>query len=90
MGVNTGVLSMVATIVFFAMYLVDSCKLYFWKKPDSDYKKLGFGCLIGVIGFLGCSLTNDSLPVTSPMFWCILGLGMTLNKTVFIDKYAVK
>ncbi len=82
MGVNTGVLSMIVTIVFFVMYLVDGFKLYFWKKLDSNYKILGFGCMIGVIGFLGCGLANDSLPCSSPIFWCILGLGMAANRMI--------
>ncbi len=86
MGINTGVLSLIACLVFFVWYLVDCVKLYFWKKLDSDLKITGFACMLSVIGFLGCGIANDSLISVTPLFWVALGMGMVINRWLMEEK----
>lgn len=80
MAIETGLLSVIACMIFFIRYIVDCFKLYFLKKPEGDYFWLGVACMVSVIGFLGNGIANDSLIVVSPCFWAILGLGMVVNK----------
>jgi hypothetical protein len=82
MWVNTGLISLLSVLSFFGIYLVDCCKLFFGKKLDDDNKRIGFMCFLGVIGFLGCGIANDSLISTSPVFWCIIGMGIVVNRWI--------
>ncbi len=79
MGIDTGVISLLACTIFWIMYFVDCIKLYFWKELDTANKKVGFVCMLSSLGFLVCGLGNDSLVCVTPIFWCILGMGLTLN-----------
>ncbi len=82
MGVLTGGISLLACMIFWVMYLIDCIKLYFWKKIDSNKRIIGFATMLSVIGFLVCGLANDSLVCVTPIFWCILGIGMTVNSWI--------
>ncbi len=86
MGINTGCVSLLACLIFFAMYIIDCWKLYFWKELDSDVKKIGFGCMLSVVGFLGCGIANDSMVSVTPIFWTLLGVGMTINMWLHGEK----
>ena len=80
MGIETGLLSLLACLIFFGWYLVDCIKLYFMRKPSCDMFYAGIGCMASIIGFLGTGLANDSLIVITPCFWAALGVGMAVNK----------
>lgn len=80
MSINTGLTSLIAAMVFFIWYLVDSVKIYFSNKKTGWSIAVGLACLAAVLGFLGCGIANDSLITVSPQFWAILGLGMAINR----------
>ena len=80
MAIETGCLSVIVCLVFFIWYIVESLKLYFWKKPYGPLYFAGVGCLAAVLGFLGTGISNDSLIVVTPCFWTILGMGIVINK----------
>lgn len=78
-AVQTGVLSLLALIVFWVSYIIWSIKLYI-KADFLDYKvQVGFGSLLAVIGFLVSALMNDSTITVSPVFWVMIGLGIAIN-----------
>lgn len=77
---NTGLISLIVTLIFVFAYLTNCFKLFFGHTIDNDKKKIGFLCMLSVIGFLGCGIANDSLVSTTPVFWCILGMGIVINK----------
>ncbi len=79
MGVQTGVVSLVAFLAFYAIYFVGSCKRYFLRKLDKMEQWCGFSVFTCTIGFLAAGLANDSLIVVTPMFYVLLGLGMAIN-----------
>lgn len=91
MGINTGILSMLAIISIFIMYMYDSIKILFIKgrKIEDEYKIFGKGIFFTFISFLITSLTNDSTLYVSPIFWTLLGIGVNSNfkvKEIIEDK----
>lgn len=81
MAINTGVVSLIAFLVFVLWYVCGSLKLYFKPKNyDSFYYMAGLGCVISVIGFLVTGIANDSNINVSPIFWILLGIGFACNR----------
>jgi O-antigen ligase len=81
-GVQTGVISLIALLVFFGWYLIDSLHLY-WRCNYNQYLPLvGVGILAAVIGYLILALTNDSCITISPIFYTLLGIGLGINHKI--------
>ena len=78
-GVQTGVLSLLALLVFYGMYFVQSIRLYSKKISDSYLSQVGVAILVGTIGYMIAGLTNDSSITVAPVFWGVIGLGITVN-----------
>ena len=76
---ETGVISLLALLVFWGYYLVQSAKLYWNCSFDTLSKRLGFGCALAVLVYLGCGITNDSMISVAPIFWCVQGIGLAVN-----------
>jgi len=79
MAINTGVLSLIAFLVFVGWYCIASIKLYF-KGVYSEYFAPGVACMVAVISFLVSSIANDSTISVSPVFWIIIGVGIACNR----------
>ena len=84
-GVQTGVPSLIALLVFFGWYLIDSLRIY-WRCHYSEYMTyLGVGIFAAVIGYLILSLTNDSCVALSPIFYTLIGIGLGINHKIRKD-----
>lgn len=84
-GVQTGVLSLIALLIFFGWYLIDSLLIY-WKSNYKDYLSfVGVGIFTAVIGYLILCLTNDSCVAISPIFFALLGIGMGINHKLRLE-----
>jgi O-antigen ligase len=81
-GINTGVLSMLAIIALFIMYFISSIKLYFNNKFEDKISYLGFGMFAAFCGYAVTGLFNDSIVSVAPVFWVVLGLGICCNYMV--------
>ncbi len=78
-GVQTGVISLIALLVFLGWYLIDSL-IIFWRCHYSEYMTfIGVGIFGSVIGYLILSLTNDSCVALSPIFYTLIGIGLGIN-----------
>ena len=55
------------------------------EKTEKNREKAMFrtGILLSVIGFLLMGLANDSNLAVSPLFWCILGMGIAMETETF-------
>ena len=40
----------------------------------------GIGIMLGTFGYLVTGLANDSTVVVAPVYWCLLGVGMAVNR----------
>lgn len=78
-GVQTGALSLIAFLVFYAMYFVSSIKLYIKGKFKSYYSQVGVAILVASVSYMVLGLANDSSITVAPVFWVLLGLGLTVN-----------
>ena len=76
---ETGVILLLALLIFWGYYLVHSAKLYWNCSFDCLSKRLGFGCALAVLVYLGCGLANDSMISVAPIFWCVQGVGLAAN-----------
>ena len=79
MGIQTGVLSLIAFLVFYMIYFVQSCKRFCFGKYRTTEEKAGFALFLCTVGFMAAGLANDSLIVVTPVYYLLLGLGMAVN-----------
>lgn len=84
-GLNNGVVALIAFIILILVYIVDSFKLYALKNKYDEKQILGSILALSVIGYLFTGLFNDSVICVAPIFWIILGVGAAVN---FINKKA--
>lgn len=80
MGVQTGVLSLIAYLVFYAMYFISSIKLYIKCKFKSYYSQVGIAILVASVSYMVVSFANDSTLTVAPVFWGLMGLGISVNR----------
>lgn len=78
-ALSTGVISLVAVLALFIMYFVSSVKLYFKNEFDNFTAIAGVGIFVAVFGYLGAAFFNDSLVSVAPVFWVLLGMGISIN-----------
>lgn len=81
-GVQTGVLSLIAFLAFYVIYFVSSIKLYFKHSFDTYLSQIGASILVGTLGYMVAGLANDSSITLAPVFWLLIGLGIAVNTMV--------
>lgn len=81
-GIQTGVLSLLCLLVFYGWYAIRSLRLYFLKNATTLTEGFGVSAFVASIGYMISGLTNDSMVVTAPVFWIIIGIGVAANYMV--------
>ncbi len=76
---QTGVLSLVAFLIFYGIYLVQTLRSLKNFSTSSPLHVFALACLLLTISYMTSGLFNDSVIQTSPMFWVMLGLGFSTN-----------
>ena len=84
-AINTGVLSLIAIIVLFAIYLTSCVKLYIRCRLSNIYEVIGIAVFAAICGYLAAAFFNDSLVSVAPVFWVLLGLGFSCNYLNYRD-----
>ena len=79
MWVNTGGVSLLAFLSILAIYFYQSIKLYFGRRDDSWLFYAGVGMFLGIVGFAASGIVNDSTVSVMPMFYGLLGIGISTN-----------
>ena len=74
--VQTGIMSVLALVVFYVWFLKRGFVFYRKCTLVSVREKLGFGCFLGCIGYLICSLFSDSTLYTTPVFYVFAGIAL--------------
>ena len=87
-GVQTGVVSLLCILVFYVWYAVWSIRLYAFRKLENVAEGFGIAAFIGSIGYMISGISNDSMVVTAPVFWGMIGLGIAAN--AMVDKLRKK
>lgn len=78
-GLNDGLIALLAFLAIMFIYIIDSLKLYALKNKYDKTQVLGSATCLGIIGYLFAGLFNDSVVSVAPVFWIILGVGVALN-----------
>ncbi len=78
-ALNTGSVSLIVLLTVWLLYAFSSIKLYWKLKFDSFEKHVGLACMISLIGYLISGIFNDHIVSVAPIFWVILGLGISIN-----------
>lgn len=81
-GIQQGGIALVAFFVLIATYVVESIKLYGLKKEYNQQQVVGLALTLGIVGYLGAGMFNDSVVSVAPIFWVLLGCGMATNYIV--------
>lgn len=81
-AIQTGVISLIAFLLFYLFYFVSSLRLYIRGAYDTYAKQLGSAILISTFGYMISALINDSSVTVSPIFWILLGIGFSINRRV--------
>lgn len=78
-GLNTGMISLLALLALFIMYIVFCFKVYFNREFNTLLEISGAGIFAAICGYLIAGLFNDSTLSVSPVFWVLLGTGISIN-----------
>jgi hypothetical protein len=81
-AINTGVVSLISLLLIWGTYLIDSFKLYIKKNLDSFVDYIGAAIFLSIIAYLVAGIFNDSVVSVAPLFWVLLGMGISINRTV--------
>lgn len=81
-GVQTGIISLLAFLCFYGMYFVSSVRIYWKTAFDSYLSQIGIGVFVGTIGYMASGFVNDSTITVSPIFWVLMGTGLAINQLI--------
>lgn len=79
-AIQTGGISLLAFLAIFVIYMIECFRLYFRKTGYRSSEIFGIGILLGTFGYLVTGLANDSTVCVAPIYWCLLGVGMAVNR----------
>lgn len=78
-GIQTGVVSLIAFLAFYLAYFVSSVRLYIKGRFNSFYAWFGMAIFVGTIGYMISAIANDSCIAVAPVFWVLMGTGIAVN-----------
>lgn len=79
-GINTGIISLLALLLLWGFYILQSIRLYFGRDFKTDFIAFaGAGIFLGICGFLVAAVVNDSSVSVMPLFYGLLGTGIAIN-----------
>lgn len=79
-GINTGLISLIGFLGFFALYFVDCIRLY-WREDFKEFlPQVGIGICVACFAYMITGFFNDSVVCVAPVFWCLIGMGMAVNR----------
>lgn len=81
-AVQTGVLSLICFIVFYAWYFISSLRIYFKQRLDNPLAITGFSIMLGTLGYMISGIANDSTITIAPLYWAMMGIGIAINHRI--------
>lgn len=81
-AINTGIISLLAFLFLVGYYLYRSFRIYLSNSFDDFLSQAGVGVFVAIVGYLGAAFFNDSVVSVAPVFWCLLGLGASINHII--------
>ncbi|MBN2287392.1 MAG: O-antigen ligase family protein, partial [Tissierellales bacterium] len=81
-GINTGMISLLALLAVYGMYFFDSMKIYSRRRMTTFIDHVGVGAFTAVMSYLGAAFFNDQIISVAPLFYVMVGLGIAINQQV--------
>lgn len=81
-ALNTGVLSLLSFLFLVGCYLFRSFRLYVSRSLEDFLAQAGLAVFVAIVGYLGAAFFNDSVVSVAPVFWVLLGLGVSINHLI--------
>ncbi|WP_159442892.1 O-antigen ligase family protein [Selenihalanaerobacter shriftii] len=78
-AINTGIISLLAFLSLVISYFFSSIKIYSFSNFDNIHEIIGASILIALTGYLMTAFFNDSVVSVAPIFWILLGIGISIN-----------
>ncbi len=79
-GICTGVISLIALVAMYLIYVIQSIKLFWKRELGTDFiTYTGFGLFCGLTAFMATGLVDDSTVSVMPLFYTLLGTGFATN-----------
>ncbi|MCR5330762.1 MAG: O-antigen ligase family protein [Lachnospiraceae bacterium] len=78
-GVQTGVLSLIAMLAFYFMYLVICIRTSLKMKKHTFFSYISGGIAAGTFGYMITQLINDSTITVAPIYWALIGIGLSAS-----------
>lgn len=85
-GINVGVLGLIAFLAMIFIYFISSFKLYIKNDFDDFLSVVGLATLTAIFGYLGAGFFNDSVVSVAPVFWILFGMGVSVNFMIINNK----
>lgn len=81
-AIQSGGVSLICFLVFYFWYFISSVRLYFRQQLNQPLSVLGFGILLGTMGYMISGLANDSSVTVAPLYWGLMGMGIGINHRI--------
>lgn len=81
-GINQGIIALLAFLALTLGYIAESIKLYALKDTYASKEAMGIATMLSIVGYLGAGFFNDSIVSVAPIFWILLGTGVAINYLV--------
>lgn len=81
-AINTGVISLLALMTIWGMYLFDSFKIYIKGNMESFTEYMGAATFLSITAYLVAGVFNDNIVSVAPLFWIMLGMGIGINRMI--------
>ncbi len=78
-ALGQGVIALIAFMILVGTYLIDSIRLYAFKRYYTNEQALGIATMLAIVGYLGAGIFNDSIISVAPIFWVLLAAGIAIN-----------
>ena len=89
-AINTGVLSLLSLLFIWAIYIIDSLKLYIDGNIKNYKEYMGAAVFLSITAYLTAGIFNDNIISVAPLFWAALGAGISINNMNKIDKSCIQ
>ena len=88
-AVNTGMISLLALLVFFGIYFFSSLKLLFKRDTYQFLDYAALGIFAGFCGYCVTGIINDQVVSVGALFWILLGVGIGTNRMIVKGFYSL-
>lgn len=79
---QSGIPALLAILVFYIWYFIKSFRLYRRALFRDGMEVMGAGLLLATFTYMIISFLNDSTVAVAPIFWIMMGMGISINEIV--------